>query len=82
MRKDIRAPQMLRLRALGLGVVVGGFVLSESEITKRQQVRGVGVARLESVQTTGKEERVFCEPIVEVVVYELPELGVYTTRRR
>lgn len=82
LRKDIGAAQMLRLRSLGLGVVIGGFVASESKITERQQVRGVGVAWLESVEATCEEECVVGEAVIEMVVYQLPQLGVYTTRRR
>lgn len=36
----------------------------------------VAVARLEGVETACKEERVFEEAVVEVVVYKVPQLGV------
>lgn len=45
-------------------------------------MRGVGVAGIESMEATGKKERVLYEAVVEVVVYELPQLGVNRGGRR
>lgn len=45
-------------------------------------MRSVGVAWVEGVQTAGEEEGVFGEVVVQVVVYELPQLGVDRRGRR
>jgi hypothetical protein len=45
-------------------------------------VCSVGVAGLEGMQAAGEEEGVFGEAVVEVVVYELPQLGVHARWRR
>jgi hypothetical protein len=82
LRKNIGAAQVLRLRALVLGVVVGGLVPAEAKIAQRQQVRCIGAAGLEGMQAAGEKEGVFGEAVVEVVVYELPQLGVDTRGRR
>lgn len=43
---------------------------------------GVGVAGLERMQAAGEKEGVFQEAVVEVVVYQLAQLGIYASRRR
>ena len=42
----------------------------------------IGVARVQSVQAAGEKEGVFGEAVVEVVVYELSQLGVDRRGRR
>lgn len=45
-------------------------------------MRGIRVAGLMGVQTAGEEEGVVQEAVVEVVVYELAQLGVDARGRR
>jgi hypothetical protein len=43
---------------------------------------GVGGARLKGVQAAGEKKGVLQEAVVEVVVYKLPQLSVYSRGRR
>lgn len=67
---------MLRLRCLGLGVLERSFVSSQSKVAEGQQVCSIGVACVEGVEAAGEEEGVLRKAVVEVVVYELSQLGV------
>lgn len=78
----IDTTQVLCLRCLCLGMLKGSFISPQTEVAQRQQMRSVGVARVESVQATGEEEGVFGQAVVEVVVYELSQLGIDRRGRR
>jgi hypothetical protein len=39
-------------------------------------MRRISVANVESVQATSEKQSIFCESVVEVVVYKLSELGI------
>lgn len=39
-------------------------------------MRGIGVARVERMETTSKKECVLCKAVVQVIVYKLSQLGV------
>lgn len=64
------------------GIVEGGLVSPQAEVTEGQQVCSVAVARFLRVETAGEEERVVEKAIVEVVVDEMPQLGIHARGRR
>lgn len=43
---------------------------------------GVAIAWIEGVQAAGEEESIFQQAVVEMVVHEVPQLGVYAGWRR
>jgi hypothetical protein len=57
-------------------IVQGLLVSAEAEVAEGEEVGGVRVAGVESVQAAGKEQGVFDEAVVQVVVYELAQVGI------
>lgn len=73
---------MRRVVRFRLRVVESGLVSTEAEIAESQQMGGVAAAGLVGVETTCVEEGVFQQAVVEVVVYEVPQLGIDAHGRR
>jgi hypothetical protein len=67
---------MLCVGVLGSRIVQSLLVSSQAEVAKSKEVRCVRAAGVESVQAAGKEQGVFNEAVVQVVVYELAQLGI------
>jgi hypothetical protein len=61
--------------------VIRGFVPAQAEIAESDQVAGVGASWFYGVQSPCKEEGVLVEAVVEVVMYELPQLAGDPRRR-
>jgi hypothetical protein len=70
------------MRAFGPRVLDGGLESAQTEAAEREQVGGVGAAGFDGMQAAGKEEGVFREAVVEVVVDELAQLRRHAWRRR
>jgi hypothetical protein len=49
--------------------------MSQFQMTQREQMCRVWTSRLQAVQSAGKEESILEEVVVEMVEYELVELG-------
>jgi hypothetical protein len=67
---------MLRVVALGSRLVESLLVSSQTEAAESEEVSRVRVSWLESVQAAGEEQGVFSKAVVQVVVYELAQLGI------